>query len=83
MTDKFSWDELEDDLAIKEQRAVAVYENPRGDTVIRQPADQSQSPDDDHIVIVNRNNLAAFVGALQRHLENQQQHDAAHPRNAR
>ena len=39
MTDKFSWDELEDDLAIKEQRAVAVYENPRGDTVIRQAAD--------------------------------------------
>ena len=81
MTDKFSWDELEDDLAIKEQRAVAVYENPRGDTVIRQAADQT--PDDDHLVIVNRNNLAAFVGALQRHLESQQQHDAAHPRNAR
>jgi hypothetical protein len=81
MTDEFSWEDLEDDLAIKEQRAVAVYENPRGDTVIRQAADQS--PDDDHIVIVNRSNLAAFVGVLQRHLENQQQHDAVHPRNAR
>jgi hypothetical protein len=81
MTDQFNWDDMEDDLAIQEQRAVAVYENPKGDTVIRQAADAS--PDDDHIVIVNRNNLAAFVGALQRHLENQQQHDSAHPRNAR
>ena len=81
MADKFSWDEIEDDLVLKEQLAIAVYENPKGDTVVRQAADRTR--DEDNVIIINRNNLAVFVGALQRHLEDQQQHDDAAPRNAR
>ena len=80
MTDKFNWDDFDDDLAVREQRAIVIYDNPKGDTVIRQAADHT--PDEDSVVIVNRYNLAAFVGALQRHLENQQQRDSALPRNA-
>ena len=72
MGEQFQWSDVEGDLVLAEQRAVAVYENPNGDTVIRQEADRNYS-DEDLVIIINRKNLAAFVIALQNHLEAQQQ----------
>ncbi|HUZ91351.1 MAG TPA: hypothetical protein VMU78_05545 [Methylocella sp.] len=76
MTDGFNWNDVEDDLVLSEQLAVAVYENPMGNTIIRQAADSSR--DEDSIIIINRSNLATFVAALQRHLKNQQD-NSGHP----
>jgi hypothetical protein len=69
MADNFDWKDVEDDLVLSEQLAVAVYENPKRDIVIRQAAGFSQ--DEDSVIIISRNNLAAFVAALQRHLDQQ------------
>jgi hypothetical protein len=74
MTKEFDWNEVEDDLVLSEQLAVAIYENPKGNTVIRQAA--ADSHDEDAVIIINRNNLSAFVAALQRHLKTQQDNDA-------
>jgi hypothetical protein len=70
MTNEFNWNEAEDDVILAGQQAVAIYENPKGDTVIRQESDYTR--DEDSIIIIKRNNTAAFVDALQQHLENQQ-----------
>lgn len=51
---------------------MAVYENPEGDIVIRQKADNIDS-DEDAVIIINRSNLAAFIIALQNHLRVQQE----------
>jgi hypothetical protein len=73
MTNEFNWNEAEDDVILAGQQAVAIYENPKGDTVIRQEG--TYSHDEDSIIIINRNNLAAFVDALQQHLKNQRDAD--------
>jgi hypothetical protein len=77
MGEEFNWSDVEDDLVLSGQLAVAVYENPKGDTVIRQEADHSR--DEDSVIIINRGNLAAFVTALQNHLKAQQEHGGVLP----
>jgi len=79
MADEFKWADVDDDIVLSAQLAVAVYENPSGDTVIRQEADHSS--DEDSIIIINRNNLAAFVAALQEHLRAQQERTGTPPTN--
>jgi hypothetical protein len=75
MPEKFDWNDVQDDVVLTEQLAVAVYLNPKGDTVIRQAADAYRS--EDSTVIINRKNLSSFVAALQRHLEEQQEKEAS------
>ncbi len=65
---EFEW--TDEGTVLGEQLAVAIYVNPRGDTVIRQEADQHG--EDDAIVIIGRHNLATFVKALQKHLSEQE-----------
>jgi hypothetical protein len=57
--DAFNWNR--DDLAVPEQPAIAVYENARGDIVIRQP---NPCCDHDDIILVNRRNVADLILAL-------------------
>jgi hypothetical protein len=62
MADEFAWNDAGDDLVVNGQLAIAVYENPKGDIVIRQEADHSR--DEDSFVIVAKGNLPALVASL-------------------
>lgn len=59
---EFDWRRDADDVVIREQLAIAVYENPAGDLVIR----QADWPDDDSIIIVAKSNAAALARAILR-----------------
>ena len=65
MSDEFNWNDVEDDLVVPAQRAVAVYENPKGNIVIRQEADHVS---EDAVVVISRNHIPVLIAALQRHL---------------
>lgn len=66
MDEEFDWSELDDLSIIQETvRAVAVYENPKGDIVIRQEADERLSNADD-FVVVPREKGEALIEAIQR-----------------
>jgi len=71
MTNEFNWNETQEDIVLSEQLSVAIYENPNGDTVIRQAAPYPN--DQDSIIVICRNNLATFVAALQQLLKKQQE----------
>lgn len=60
MSGDFDWTDKES-ITIGEQLAVAVYENPRGDIVIRQ---QDWYGDEDDWVIVAKQNVPALCRAL-------------------
>lgn len=72
MAEEFEW--TDDVTVLTEQLEVAVYVNPKGETVIRQAA--RERGDDDAIVIIGRRNLPSFVRALQLHLNEQDAQDA-------
>ncbi len=57
----FDWNDTES-IAVGEQLAIAVYENPRGDVVIR----QANWPEDDVWIVLNPANAAALCRALMR-----------------
>jgi hypothetical protein len=59
---EFDW-HRDPDVVVPDQSAVAVYENTSGAIVIRQ---QGHYPDDDQWVIIQRENLAPLIAALQR-----------------
>ena len=63
---KFDWKDLEDDLVVPRQRAIAVYENQNGEVVIRQAGDH---PDEDSIIVLHTNHVPALIEALQRHID--------------
>lgn len=58
MTD-FSWFS-DDAVAVRGQGAIAVYQNPHGEIVIR----QQQWPDDDPFILIGRDHIPALIAAL-------------------
>jgi hypothetical protein len=60
--DAFDWIDNSADVVLPEQSAVAVYENARGEIVIRQ--EKSWCEDHDHIVVVRPENLMTLIDKL-------------------
>jgi hypothetical protein len=58
----FDWSSDNEDVVLREQRALAVYWNTRGDLVIRQERDWSEN--DDSFLVISRNNVDAFLDRL-------------------
>lgn len=54
------------DVIVSKQAAVAVYENERGEVVIRQEGDMGE---DDHFVYVAFHHLPALMEKLKRYLQ--------------
>jgi hypothetical protein len=48
--DDFNWNDVEEDLVVPEQAAIAVYNNPRNDLVVRQTGRFGN--DEDHFVVI-------------------------------
>ncbi|HEL3751349.1 TPA: hypothetical protein UMV35_003687 [Stenotrophomonas maltophilia] len=64
MSDKFNWSTTDrDTIVVPSVRGVAVYENDRGDVVIRQEA--GPLDDEDSFVIVPKAFVPALIKALQ------------------
>jgi hypothetical protein len=59
----FNWSQDGDAVVVPHQAAIAVYENPRGEIVIRQEG--HYGPDEDHWIVVSRENLVALILRLQ------------------
>jgi hypothetical protein len=59
--EEFSWSRDKDCICVAEQLQIAVFENGRGDLVIRQ---QDPMGDDDDWVIVAKNNVPSLCRAL-------------------
>ena len=55
----YDWENSTDDLVFPAMAAVAVYLNVDGDLVIRQQRDQYE--DDDSVVIIPRDRVAALI----------------------
>jgi hypothetical protein len=49
--DDFNWNDVEEGLVVPEQFAIAVYNNPRNDLVIRQAGRYGN--DEDHFVVIH------------------------------
>ena len=63
MSDEFDWSELDDTDIIQETvSAVAVYQNPKGDLVIRQQ--ESLYGNGDQVVVVPREKTAALIAKI-------------------
>lgn len=64
MSDEFSWVEARNSglVIVPEQAAIAVYENPNGDVVIRQ---ESSIGEDDHFVYVQHTYLPILIASLE------------------
>lgn len=64
MSDDFSWVDARNagQVVVPEQAAIAVYENPHGDVVIRQ---ESSIGDDDHFIYVQHTYLPTLIAALE------------------
>jgi hypothetical protein len=58
----FDWSSNNEDIVLREQRALAVYWNTRGDLVIRQERDWSEN--DDPFLVIGRDNVDAFLDRL-------------------
>lgn len=64
MSDKFNWSTTDaDTIVVPSVRGVAVYENDRGEVVIRQEA--GPLDDEDSFVIVPKTFLPALIRAIQ------------------
>ncbi|MGF6434340.1 hypothetical protein [Bradyrhizobium elkanii] len=61
----FKWGEARNEglVVVPEQAAIAVYENPNGDVVIRQEA--QMHPDEDHYVYIQHLYLPVLIAALE------------------
>jgi len=62
---EFDWDSEE--VIVRRQAAIAVYENADGDAVIR--AQQDWNDDDDTWIVIEKNNLPRVISALQKLLD--------------
>jgi len=64
MTDDFSWigAKNHDQVVVPEQAAIAVYENPNGDVVIRQ---QAALGSDDHFIYIQPAYLPRLIASLE------------------
>jgi hypothetical protein len=62
-TADFDWNGDDDAVVLREQPAVAVYQNPRGQIVIRQ--ERAWDEDSDTVVLILPENVSAIVRALQ------------------
>jgi hypothetical protein len=64
MTDDFNWvgARNHDQVVVPEQAAIAVYENPNGDVVIRQ---QAALGSDDHIIYIQPVYLPRLIASLE------------------
>jgi hypothetical protein len=64
MTDDFNWvgAKNHDQVVVPEQAAIAVYENPNGDVVIRQ---QAALGSDDHVIYIQPVYLARLIASLE------------------
>lgn len=64
MSDDFNWNEAREagQVVVPEQQAIAVYENPHGDVVLRQEAPMG---DDDHFIYVQHTYLPTLIAALE------------------
>jgi hypothetical protein len=64
MTDDFNWvgARNHDQVVVPEQAAIAVYENPNGDIVIRQ---QAALGSDDHIIYIQPLYLPRLIASLE------------------
>jgi hypothetical protein len=60
----FEWSD-EDSVVLNERRRVAVYFNQSGDVVMREESADSDS-DEDHFIVIGRQNMPKFIGALKR-----------------
>jgi hypothetical protein len=58
---EFSWHRDRDDIVVAEQQPIALYLNPRGDLVIRQPG-----IDEDDMIVVTLQNAPALARAILR-----------------
>jgi len=58
----FCWDEIEQDVVIRNQPAVAVYTNPNGGIVLRQAGDYGA--DEDHWVYFDPMHAEAIANAI-------------------
>jgi hypothetical protein len=58
----FDWSSDNEDIVLREQRALAVYWNTRGDLVIRQ--ERYWDEIDDPFLVIGRNNVDAFLDRL-------------------
>jgi hypothetical protein len=61
MSDDFDWVN-NPDIAVREQRAIAVYENTRGGLVILQ--ERSWDEEDDTCIVIAQTSIDAFIAAL-------------------
>jgi len=64
MDDDFDWIEARDSIVIKEVSAIAVYQNPNGDVVIRQKC----GPNDecDSFVVLPKSEITKLITAVKR-----------------
>lgn len=63
--DNFSWSDArtEGQVVVPEQAAIAIYENPQGDIVIRQEA--QMHPDEDQFIYIQPTYLPRLIAALE------------------
>lgn len=57
---EFSWTDA--DVVVERAGAIAVYQNPKGDVVLRQ---EGQTGDEDSVVIIPRSRIKDVIFALQ------------------
>jgi len=62
----FSWKDT-DSIVIERVEAIAVYSNPKGDTVIRQSDSMGEN---DAVIIIPKSRLKELIQALQNELDN-------------
>jgi hypothetical protein len=61
-TEFFDWRTIEEDIAVPEQAAIAVYCNPEGKIVLRQAG--RYGPDEDTTIVVHPSHALALVGGI-------------------
>jgi hypothetical protein len=69
---KFNWLDDRDDVVVGEQAAIAIYQNPNGDIVIRQKA--SSGEDNDSIVVVTPRDAGILAMAIMNAAAERQRH---------
>ncbi len=62
MSEDFDWNDVEDDIIIRSVGAVAIYQNPHGDVVIRQQGDGYIS--EDAVVVIPMTSLDKLIARL-------------------
>jgi hypothetical protein len=60
--DDFSWNDVEENVIVPEQAAIAIYNNPRSDVVIRQAGRYGM--DEDHFIVLHPSHALAIAKAV-------------------